>query len=96
MKRRRLGGGHPDVKVLAERAGPPPAGCDVHLATPCRRRIGSGMPPGWIAGHCPVDACAIELAALAARTAVTPHETAGVGRCDAIEAAAHHWRRSWD
>lgn len=74
-----LGGGHAHVKVLAELAERGLTGWEVHLVTPYRRQIYSGMLPGWIAGHYPIDACAIDLDALAARAAVTLHETTGVG-----------------
>lgn len=74
-----LGGGHAHVKVLAdlcERGGH--ADCEVHLMTPYRRQIYSGMLPGWIAGHYPIEACAISLDALARRAGVTLHETTAV------------------
>ncbi len=74
-----LGGGHAHVKVLADLAERPLAGWDVHLVTPYRRQIYSGMLPGWIAGHYPIESCAISLDALAARANVTFHETAGIG-----------------
>lgn len=74
-----LGGGHAHVKVLADLADQPLAGWDVHLISPYRRQIYSGMLPGWVAGHYPLDACAIHLDRLAARAAVAIHETAGIG-----------------
>ena len=73
-----LGGGHAHVKVLAELSQRPLAGWDVHLVTPYRRQIYSGMLPGWIAGHYPLEACAVPLDELAARAAIAFHETAGV------------------
>jgi selenide,water dikinase len=73
-----LGGGHAHVKVLADLASQPLTGWDVHLVTPYRRQIYSGMLPGWIAGHYPIDSCAIDLGALAERGAVALHATAGV------------------
>ena len=45
-----LGGGHAHVKVLADLAERPLSRWDVHLVTPYRRQIYSGMLPGWIAG----------------------------------------------
>lgn len=72
-----LGGGHAHVKVLAELAEQPLAGWDVHLVSPYRRQIYSGMLPGWIAGHYPIEACAIALDRLAARGAVAFHEASG-------------------
>jgi len=72
-----LGGGHAHVKVLADLAEQPLAGWEVHLVSPYRRQIYSGMLPGWVAGHYPLEACAISLDQLAARGAVAFHETAG-------------------
>jgi len=74
-----LGGGHAHVNVLTDLAGQPLAGWDVHLVSPYRRQIYSGMLPGWIAGHYPIDACAIKLDVLAANVAVAFHETSGLG-----------------
>ena len=65
-----MGGGHAHVKVLAELAAQPLPGWDVHLVSPYRRQIYSGMLPGWVAGHYAIDACAIALDQLAARAAV--------------------------
>lgn len=72
-----LGGGHAHVKVLSDLADRPLPGWDVHLVTPYRRQIYSGMLPGWIAGHYPLEACALPLDALASRAAVALHQTAG-------------------
>lgn len=74
-----LGGGHAHVKVLADLADQPLVGWDVHLVTPYRRQIYSGMLPGWIAGHYSIDSCAVDLGTLAERGAVTLHTTAGMG-----------------
>ena len=74
-----LGGGHAHVKVLADLAEQPLAGWDVHLISPYRRQIYSGMLPGWVAGHYPIEACAIRLDTLAGRAGVAFHETAGLG-----------------
>lgn len=73
-----LGGGHAHVKVLADLAEQPLAGWDVHLISPYRRQIYSGMLPGWVAGHYPIEACAIRLDTLAGRAGVAFHETAGL------------------
>lgn len=72
-----LGGGHAHVKVLADLAERPLAGWDVRLVTPYRRQIYSGMLPGWIAGHYPLQACALPLDEMSARAAVAFHQTAG-------------------
>ena len=73
-----LGGGHAQITVLATLAEQPMAGCDIRLVTPYRRQIYSGMLPGWVAGHYPIDACAIALDALAARAGVAFHHAAAV------------------
>ena len=73
-----LGGGHAHVKVLADLADAkqsPLAGWQLHLVTPYRRQIYSGMLPGWIAGHYPIEACAIALDRLAAAAGVQLHQT---------------------
>ena len=85
-----LGGGHAQLGVLANLAERPMTGYDIRLVTPYRRQIYSGKLPGWIAGHYPIDACAIALDALAARAGVVFHQTAAVAldasgrtlRCD--------------
>ena len=74
-----LGGGHAHLKVLADLAEQPLAGWDVQLVTPFRRQIYSGMLPGWIAGHYPLQRCSIALDALAARAGIAFHQTAAVG-----------------
>ena len=61
-----LGGGHAHVKVLDDLAERGPPGWEVHLVAPYRRQIYSGMLPGWIAGHYPLEACAVPLDELAA------------------------------
>ena len=73
-----LGGGHAHVRVLADLAARPLTGWQVHLVSPHRRQVYSGMLPGWVAGHYPIEACAIRLDALAAAAGATFHETAGV------------------
>ncbi|WP_397533289.1 FAD-dependent oxidoreductase [Roseateles sp.] len=74
-----LGGGHAHVQVLAELARQPIPGWQVRLVTPYRRQIYSGMLPGWIAGHYPLDDCAIDLDALAKQAGVELLETACTG-----------------
>jgi pyridine nucleotide-disulfide oxidoreductase family protein len=85
-----LGGGHAQLAVLASLAEAPLDGCEVRLVTPHRRQIYSGMLPGWVAGHYPIEACAIALDALAARGGVAFHRAAAIAldpsagsiRCD--------------
>jgi len=74
-----LGGGHAHVQVLADLAQQALAGWQVHLVSPYRRQIYSGMLPGWVAGHYAIEACAIRLDALADRADVVLHETACLG-----------------
>jgi pyridine nucleotide-disulfide oxidoreductase family protein len=74
-----LGGGHAHVKVLADLAARRLDGWDVHLVSPYPRQIYSGMLPGWVAGHYPIESCAIALDALAANADARFHQTAAVG-----------------
>lgn len=74
-----LGGGHAQINVLADLARTPLAGWDVHLVSPYRRLIYSGMLPGWVAGHYGIEGCAIKLNELAFNAGATFHETAGLG-----------------
>ena len=73
-----LGGGHAHVKVLTDLAQRPLAGWAVHLVSPYRRQIYSGMLPGWIAGHYAIDDCALSLDRLTRAAGVSFDETAGV------------------
>ena len=73
-----LGGGHAHVRVLADLADQPLDGWEVHLVSPYRRQIYSGMLPGWIAGHYPIEDCAIALDRLAGRAGITSHETSAI------------------
>ena len=74
-----LGGGHAHVEVLDALARQAMAGWEVRLVSPYRRQVYSGMLPGWIAGHYPIEACAIALDRLAGRAAIGFHETAALG-----------------
>jgi pyridine nucleotide-disulfide oxidoreductase family protein len=80
-----LGGGHAQLGVLAMLAERPMAACEVHLVTPYRRQIYSGMLPGWVAGHYPIDACTIALDTLAKRAGANFHQTSAL----ALDAAQH-------
>ncbi|MCB1959152.1 MAG: FAD-dependent oxidoreductase [Rhodocyclaceae bacterium] len=79
-----LGGGHAHVYVLDALARQPLADTEVVLVSPSPRQIYSGMLPGWIAGHYPLDACAIALPPLAARAGATLRQT----RATALDLAA--------
>ena len=72
-----LGGGHAQLAVLADLARQPLGGWSVTLVTPYRRQIYSGMLPGWVAGHYPIEACAIALDRLAGHAGV--HLQTGLG-----------------
>ena len=74
-----LGGGHAHVQVLADLATRGLPGWEVLLVTPYARQIYSGMLPGWIAGHYPIEACAISLDTLAARARVGFLQASGTG-----------------
>ena len=74
-----LGGGHAHAGVLADFARERPAGAEVVLVSPHARQLYSGMVPGWVAGHYPIEACAIALDALAARAGAAFRRTAAIG-----------------
>jgi pyridine nucleotide-disulfide oxidoreductase family protein len=74
-----LGGGHAHLGVLRALAIRPLPGWRITLLTPHARQLYSGMLPGWVAGHYPLQACAIDLARLSARASVEL-------RCDAATA----------
>ena len=65
-----LGGGHAHVHVLKALAQEPLPSAQVTLVSPYARQIYSGMVPGLVAGHYPVDDCVIPLAPLAAQAKV--------------------------
>lgn len=83
-----LGGGHAHVQVLSTLAQQPLPGWEVHLITPYTRQIYSGMLPGWVAGHYAIEACGINLAALARQAGVTLHQAA-VTHLDAAHQQVH-------
>ncbi len=74
-----LGGGHAHVGVLADLAARPIDGWQVTLVSPAPRQLYSGMLPGWVAGHYPIEACAIALDGLAARAGAAFRQTAALG-----------------
>lgn len=79
-----LGGGHAHVHVLEALAARPLAGFEVVLVSPFERQIYSGMLPGWIAGHYPIEACALDLGRLAAEAGVRFVQATG----ESLDAAA--------
>jgi pyridine nucleotide-disulfide oxidoreductase family protein len=62
-----LGGGHAHLHVLSALARAPIADVETVLVSPYPRFIYSGMLPGWVAGHYPLDACMVDLEALCVR-----------------------------
>ena len=74
-----LGGGHAHVYVLDALRKAHPTDVDITLVSPHVRQVYSGMLPGWIAGHYPLEACVLPLDRLAARAGVR-----------FIQQAAHH------
>ncbi|QID18264.1 FAD-dependent oxidoreductase [Nitrogeniibacter mangrovi] len=75
-----LGGGHAHVHVLDALARTPLGeAVAVTLVSPYARQIYSGMLPGWIAGHYPIDACAIDLTRLTRRAGCGFRRTSAVG-----------------
>ena len=73
-----LGGGHAHVHVLDALARAPLPDTEVTLVSPYPQQIYSGMLPGWIAGHYPLDACAVALPPLAARAGCTLRQTRAI------------------
>jgi selenide,water dikinase len=62
-----LGGGHAHIEVLRAFALEPCRDCEIVVATPYPWLTYSGMVPGFVAGHYPIEACTIDLKSLAAR-----------------------------
>ncbi|MGS0754352.1 FAD-dependent oxidoreductase [Roseateles sp. GG27B] len=73
-----LGGGHAHLQVMADLDRQALPGWALHLLTPYRRQIYSGMLPGWVAGHYALADCTIDLQALAQRAGITLHQTAAM------------------
>lgn len=65
-----LGSGHAHVHVLQALAAHPLVGVRVVLVAPHPRQVYSGMAPGFVAGHYPLDECAIALEPLVRRAGV--------------------------
>lgn len=71
-----LGGGHAHVHALTKLAKRPIRGWGAPRDTPSPANL-LGMLPGRLAGHYPLDACAIALDRLAAAASIDFNETAG-------------------
>lgn len=66
-----LGAGHAHVHLLWTLRAQPLTGVKVTLVAPYPRQLYSGMIPGFVAGHYPLEACAIALQPLLAGSGVT-------------------------
>jgi selenide,water dikinase len=62
-----LGGGHAHVHVLKAIGDALDPAVSVTLVTPVERQVYSGMLPGYVGGHYPLEACGIDLLPLAQR-----------------------------
>lgn len=65
-----LGAGHAHVQVLSHMASAPWAGAQVTLIAPYDRQLYSGMVPGFVAGHYPLEDCVIPLEPLVRRSGI--------------------------
>ena len=74
-----LGAGHAHVQVLAQLAAQPLPGVVVTLVSPNQRLVYSGMVPGFVAGHYPLDSCVIPLEPLVQRSGIRWVERSAVG-----------------
>ena len=74
-----LGGGHAHVHVLKAIGDALDPAVSVTLVTPVDRQIYSGMLPGYVAGHYPLEDCGIDLRPLAERArAIVVHTSASL------------------
>ncbi|MGV3572871.1 MAG: FAD-dependent oxidoreductase [Ramlibacter sp.] len=67
------GGGHAHLRVLAELGRRPLEGWTIDLVSPHAHQVYSGMLPGWIAGHHPLQDCLVPLRPLAERAGIAFH-----------------------
>lgn len=88
-----MGGGHSHIEVVRRFGRAPPAGIDLTLVSREATAAYSGMLPGHVAGLYPLEAIAIDLAALcrdaAARGASVRFEAASVDRIDPDAKTVH-------
>jgi pyridine nucleotide-disulfide oxidoreductase family protein len=73
-----LGAGHAHVHVLHSLAKNRPADLNITVIAPYPRQLYSGMVPGFVAGHYPLDQCVIPLAGLLAGCGARYIEGSGV------------------
>ena len=74
-----LGAGHAHVQVLAQLAARPLPGAVVTLVSPHQRLVYSGMVPGFVAVHYPLESCVIPLEPLVQRSGIRWIERSAVG-----------------
>lgn len=74
-----LGAGHAHVQVLAQLAAKPLAATVVTLVSPNQTLVYSGMVPGFVAGHYPLESCVIPLEGLVQRSGIRWIERSAVG-----------------
>jgi pyridine nucleotide-disulfide oxidoreductase family protein len=74
-----LGAGHAHIQVLAQLAAQPLPGTVVTLVSPGQHLVYSGMVPGFVAGHYPLDNCVIPLEPLVQRSGIRWIERSAVG-----------------
>lgn len=66
-----LGAGHAHLHLLATLSAQPLAGVQITLVTPSPNPLYSGMVPGFVAGHYPLEDCVIPLAPFLKNTAIS-------------------------
>lgn len=74
-----LGAGHAQVQVLHGLARERPAHLHITLVAPHARQMYSGMVPGFVAGHYPLEACTIALPGLVKACGAQWRQTSAVG-----------------
>lgn len=74
-----VGGGHAHLFVLEALARQPRPDLAISLISPGRWQYYSGMLPGWMAGHYPLEACRLDLAWLAQRAGIQFIDDAVIG-----------------
>lgn len=73
-----LGGGHSHLFVLEALAREPDESLSVTLVTPYKSLVYTGMLPGYVAGHYPLESCSIDLVRLAGLAHASFVETTAV------------------
>lgn len=89
-----VGGGHAHLFVLEALARRPRPDLSITLISPSRWQYYSGMLPGWMAGHYPLEACRLDLRALAQQAGISFIEDTLIGmdankRCACLSGGRH-------